>query len=98
MPLLSDIARRKKIRYFLDPIPKDARVLEIGCGAGRLTRRYASAVRFAVGLDSASETLVIAKHERPSDLARKMAFVQTGASTLPFGAGAFDVVLFGWSL
>ena len=33
MPLLSDIARRKKIRYFLDPIPKDARILEIGCGS-----------------------------------------------------------------
>jgi len=33
MPLLSDISRRKKIRYFLDPIPKDARILEIGCGS-----------------------------------------------------------------
>jgi 2-polyprenyl-3-methyl-5-hydroxy-6-metoxy-1,4-benzoquinol methylase len=33
MPLLSDIARRKKVCYFLDPIPKDARVLEIGCGS-----------------------------------------------------------------
>ena len=33
MPLLSDIARRKKIRYFLDPIPRDARILEIGCGS-----------------------------------------------------------------
>ena len=33
MPLLSDIARRKKTRYFLDPIPKDANILEIGCGS-----------------------------------------------------------------
>jgi SAM-dependent methyltransferase len=33
MPLLSDIARRKKIRYFLDPIPRDAHILEIGCGS-----------------------------------------------------------------
>jgi SAM-dependent methyltransferase len=33
MPILSDISRRKKIRYFLDPIPKDARILEIGCGS-----------------------------------------------------------------
>ena len=33
MPLLSDIARRQKVRYFLDPIPKDARILEIGCGS-----------------------------------------------------------------
>jgi 2-polyprenyl-3-methyl-5-hydroxy-6-metoxy-1,4-benzoquinol methylase len=34
MPLLSDYARRKKIRFFLDPIPREARVLEIGAGSG----------------------------------------------------------------
>ncbi len=34
MPFLSDIARRKKIEYFLNPIPKSARILEIGCGSG----------------------------------------------------------------
>jgi 2-polyprenyl-3-methyl-5-hydroxy-6-metoxy-1,4-benzoquinol methylase len=31
---LSDVARRRKVGYFLEPIPKDARVLEIGCGSG----------------------------------------------------------------
>ena len=34
MPLLRDYARRKKVRYFLEPIPKDAAVLEIGAGSG----------------------------------------------------------------
>jgi len=34
MPLLSDYARKKKIEYFLDPIPKDSRILEVGCGSG----------------------------------------------------------------
>lgn len=33
MPMLSDIAQRKKIDYFLSPLPKDAAILEIGCGA-----------------------------------------------------------------
>jgi 2-polyprenyl-3-methyl-5-hydroxy-6-metoxy-1,4-benzoquinol methylase len=33
MPLLSDIAARKKCAFFLDPLPKDARILEIGCGS-----------------------------------------------------------------
>lgn len=33
MPMLSDIAQRKKIDYFLRPLPKDAAILEIGCGA-----------------------------------------------------------------
>lgn len=31
--MLSDIAQRKKITYFLDPLPRDAAILEIGCGA-----------------------------------------------------------------
>lgn len=38
MPLLSALARAKKIRYFLDPLPKDARVLEVGCGDGWVGR------------------------------------------------------------
>lgn len=33
MPMLSDIAQRKKIDYFFRPLPKDAAILEIGCGA-----------------------------------------------------------------
>lgn len=34
MPLLSEYAQRKKVAYFLDPIPKNAKILEIGCGSG----------------------------------------------------------------
>lgn len=33
MPLLSEYAQRKKIEYFLKPIPPDAAILEIGCGS-----------------------------------------------------------------
>lgn len=33
MPALSEYAQRKKIEHFLAPIPKDARILEIGCGS-----------------------------------------------------------------
>ena len=34
MPLLSEYVRRKKIRYFLEPIPKQARILKVGSGSG----------------------------------------------------------------
>ena len=34
MPWLSDLARKRKCRLLLDPIPKDAVILEIGCGDG----------------------------------------------------------------
>lgn len=32
-PLLSLYAQKKKIRYFIQDIPKDAKVLEVGCGS-----------------------------------------------------------------
>ena len=34
MPILSDFAKRKKIKYFIEKIPKDKSVLEIGSGSG----------------------------------------------------------------
>jgi SAM-dependent methyltransferase len=36
MPLLSDYARKKKVEFFLGPIPKDAHILEVGSGGGWL--------------------------------------------------------------
>ncbi len=38
MPLLSTIAREKKCRYFLRRLPKETRILEVGCGDGWLGR------------------------------------------------------------
>ena len=36
MPLLSKIAQTKKIKYFINDIPKTAKILEIGYGSGWL--------------------------------------------------------------
>ncbi|MBL8148314.1 MAG: class I SAM-dependent methyltransferase [Blastocatellia bacterium] len=33
MPLLSEYAQKKKIGYFIDPIPKEAKILEVGAGS-----------------------------------------------------------------
>jgi 2-polyprenyl-3-methyl-5-hydroxy-6-metoxy-1,4-benzoquinol methylase len=38
MPLLSNYARKRKIRYFIDPLPKSAKILEVGCAGGWLGR------------------------------------------------------------
>lgn len=34
MPFLSNVARRAKLQYFLGQLPKDARILEVGCADG----------------------------------------------------------------
>jgi cyclopropane fatty-acyl-phospholipid synthase-like methyltransferase len=36
VPILSRWAQVKKVRHFFDRVPRDARILEIGCGAGWL--------------------------------------------------------------
>ena len=34
MPVLSDLAQKKKIQYFIEKIPKDKSILEVGSGSG----------------------------------------------------------------
>jgi SAM-dependent methyltransferase len=36
VPFLSDLARRRKLGHFFAGLPRDARILEIGCGSGWL--------------------------------------------------------------
>lgn len=43
MPWLSDYARRRKCRFFIERIPKDSRVLEVGCGDAWLRRHMREA-------------------------------------------------------
>ena len=38
MPLLSNLAAKKKIDYFTQGVPKDAKILEIGSGSGWVGR------------------------------------------------------------
>jgi 2-polyprenyl-3-methyl-5-hydroxy-6-metoxy-1,4-benzoquinol methylase len=47
VPFLSDLARRKKLDWFFRDVPRDARILEIGCGSGWL--RHALAERGFTG-------------------------------------------------
>ena len=39
MPLLSDYARRRKLAFFVRYLPKDGRILEVGCGDGWFGRQ-----------------------------------------------------------
>jgi SAM-dependent methyltransferase len=71
-----------------------ARVLEVGCGTGVLTRTLArwEGVGSVVGVDVAPSLL-----ERARDLARDLGnvtFEQADARSLPFGDEAFGVVIF----
>ena len=64
----------KNLHKFVDFAGK--RVLEIGCGEGRLTWRYASASLLTIGIDSDWDALRVASIDRPSDLNEQGLFRQ----------------------
>lgn len=73
------------------------RVLEVGCGDGRLTWRYAYQARSVAGIDLHADDLRVALIERPADLAGTVHFARADALRLPFSSQSLDLALFAWS-
>jgi ubiquinone/menaquinone biosynthesis C-methylase UbiE len=76
----------------------DARVIEIGCGNGRLTWRYASLVDSVIGIDPEADALREAIDARPLEGCLRFDAVRALAERLPLKAESFDAALFSWSL
>jgi ubiquinone/menaquinone biosynthesis C-methylase UbiE len=76
----------------------DQRVLEIGCGDGRLTWRYAEMTQRVIGIDPDPIRLAAASEHCPEALQPRVALVRGTAEAIPFSSQAFDVALLAWSL
>jgi ubiquinone/menaquinone biosynthesis C-methylase UbiE len=74
------------------------RVLELGCGDGRLTFRYAGMARSVLAVDPDEEKIAEALQARPPELAERVSFVAAGAADVDVPRRSFDVALFSWSL
>jgi ubiquinone/menaquinone biosynthesis C-methylase UbiE len=74
------------------------RVLEVGCGEGRLTWKYATASNLSVGFDPDYEALIVARADSPSALREHVHFAQASASHIPFSKETFDIAILAWSL
>jgi len=77
---------------------KDKRVLEIGCGEGRLTWKYASASSLTVGLDPDRDALRVARADSPHDLRPLIHFICANARDIPLPTETFDIAILAWSL
>ena len=87
---------RKKLLDFADFA--DSRVLEIGCGEGRLTWKYAPASSLTFGLDPDMDALHIAQTDRPADLRDRVHLTRASAYHLPLPKEKFDIAILAWSL
>jgi ubiquinone/menaquinone biosynthesis C-methylase UbiE len=69
-------------------LPRDARLLDVACGTGRLASRIASHAASFTGVDVSFEMLTEARRHGIAG-AR---YIQGDATRLPFPSGSFDVV------
>ena len=73
-------------------------VLEVGCGDGRLTWRYAAAARSVLGVDPKADAVARAVADTPDSLRGRVSFLAADVTTCTLPAGAFDVAVLAWSL
>ena len=76
----------------------DGRVLEVGCGDGRLTRFYANTAKQVVGIDAHGEELGAVLHLDPPGLTDRVDLAQASAEALPFQPQSFNLAILAWSL
>ncbi|MEP7136534.1 MAG: class I SAM-dependent methyltransferase [Chloroflexota bacterium] len=86
----------KYLHKFVDL--KDKRVLEIGCGEGRLTWQYAKDAKSVVGVDLEHDSLRVAKVDRPVSVESTVTLACADSEYLPFTKEKFDIAILAWSL
>ena len=69
------------------------RVLEVGCGEGRLTRLFAAAAASVVAIDPKAESVAALRDEFPAIDARAI-----GIEQLDLPPHSVDIAIFSWSL
>ena len=76
----------------------DKRVLEVGCGEGRLTWQYAPGTHSVTAVDLDRNALRVARVDCPFDLKDEVSFICADSIHLPFAKEKFDIAILAWSL
>lgn len=74
------------------------RVLELGCGEGRLTRGIAADAASVLAFDPDEAAVNEARASFPPDLLGRVEFRVATAESLEIERASFDLVVFSWSL
>jgi ubiquinone/menaquinone biosynthesis C-methylase UbiE len=74
------------------------RVLEVGCGDGRMTWLYAHDAADVLGIDTDAELIEQARAAIPLELAQRVTFRVADAQALDVPRPRFDIAFLSWSL
>ncbi|MBK6791369.1 MAG: class I SAM-dependent methyltransferase [Anaerolineales bacterium] len=98
MPLQKDPENieRKTLQRLVDF--SNACVLEVGCGEGRLTFKYANSAKQVIAFDPDHDALRVAKADARLKGISKIQFTEASASHIPFSKETFDIAILAWSL
>lgn len=82
-------------QYLLDMLEVEgSRILEIGCGDGRLTWHFAELAHSVVASDVTPNALGEALRQRPVQLSETVSILEASGVHLPFKSASFDQALF----
>jgi 2-polyprenyl-3-methyl-5-hydroxy-6-metoxy-1,4-benzoquinol methylase len=97
MPLHID-PERNEVRALKDVIRwSGKRVLDIGCGDGRLSLRLARLGATVVGIDPERDRIRTARRRLPKVLSERVRYRVGKAGRLAFRRKSFDLAIFSWS-
>ena len=73
------------------------RIIELGCGDGRLTVPIAREAVFMLSFDPDPEAVERARRSLPADLASRVDYRVASGTAVEVERGSFDLALFSWS-
>lgn len=76
----------------------DQRVLELGCGDGRLTVGIAAEAASVFAFDPDREAVQSARRSLPPELANRVTYRVASGKAIEIELASFDLVVFSWSL
>ena len=86
----------RAIHDLVDFAGKD--VVEVGCGDGRLTLRFAHAAASVLAFDPDESTIASAREQTPAALRGRVEFRAADVASIRLAAGAYDVAVLSWSI